>query len=655
MLLAVASALLLVALVTGAGGFLGSLVAFGLWLAIVHRSRSVSSVVSAPASPSSRRLALGLIAIGVAVTLILRWPIAFHDVVHYAGPDEGELVENMLEMIRMGDWDHRHPGYPGLHFYLQMLPAKAHLAASGRTIPELPRAGFYLRARLMTLVAGALAAGWVLWIGRDSMSLPSASLAGGLMALSPLAFRESAVVNPDLMLMLFVSASLLASLRVLERSESGAWALYCLAGASVGLAAAIKYTGVFTLAPFCLAWLLGRHPRRDAWPWLFGLASSGAAFVLASPYTLLNASAFVHGLSMHVGYYQAAQINAPLELTRQVATRGVGVVAALAALGAAARGLCVVDKRLLVLLAYPLSYWFVFSLFDRAYPRHALVLLPATALLAADAFERVSRRVPMWVRVAVALAFVAGPFLESLELRRRARRQTPAEAAAAWVESNLPAGSRVLEDQNTPRLDPERYRVHRIGVEEKRFVGNFDWVLISGYPPGLSSRGLREVARFDNDDAIGDRIVAYQVPERESLMPRTFRGGRKTARVGAGDLANFGDGWYAPTPGAFETSRLSQGASSEIFFILDEVSDLNAELTIGAAVDAGKLTLKLNGEELGELSYARERDSYDWRLPEVTLTPGLNQLVLEYGELTRLDRRHPDTAIRLYRLNLEQR
>jgi hypothetical protein len=213
----------------------------------------------------------------------------------------------------------------------------------------------------------------------------------------------------------------------------------------------------------------------------------------------------------------------------------------------------------------------------------------------------------------------------------------------------------VLEDQNTPRLDPERYRVHRIGVEEKRFVGNFDWVLISGYPPGLSSRGLREVARFDNDDAIGDRIVAYQVPERESLMPRTFRGGRKTARVGAGDLANFGDGWYAPTPGAFETSRLSQGASSEIFFILDEVSDLNAELTIGAAVDAGKLTLKLNGEELGELSYARERDSYDWRLPEVTLTPGLNQLVLEYGELTRLDRRHPDTAIRLYRLNLEQR
>lgn len=655
MLLAVASALLLVALVTGAGGYLGSLGVFAVWLVLVYRkkpSNPASAPVSAPAR--SRGLALALVAVGIVVTLWLRWPIAFHDVEHYAGPDEGEIVENVLEMIRMDDWDHRHPGYPGLHFYLQLLPAKAHIAATGRTIPELPRAEFYLRARLMTLVAGVLAVGVVFWIGSRLMSLRSAALAGAMMAVSPLAFRESAVVNPDLMLMLFVSASLLASLRVLERSETSPWGPCLLAGVSIGLATAVKYTGVFTLGPFLLAWLLGPHPRRDVLPCLCGVASSGVAFALASPYTLLNASDFFRGLSMHVGYYQAAQMNAPLELSRQVVTRGVGIVASLAAFLAAVRGLRVADRRLLVLLAYPLSYWFVFSLFDRAYPRHALVLLPVVALLAADAYARLSRRLPRWARVAVALAFVAGPAMGSWDLWRRVRRPTPADAAAAWVGSNLAAGSRVLEDQNTPRLDPETYRVHRIAVEEKQFVGNYDWVLISGYPPGLSARGLREAARFDNDDAIGDRIVVYQVPERESLMPRTFRRNRNSASLRAGDLANFGDGWYEPAAGAFETSRLSRGATSEIFFVLDETSDLNAELILGAAVDAGRLKLSLNGEVLGELSFEGERESHLRRLPSEKLESGLNLLRLDYEELKRLDRRHPDTAIRLYRVNLER-
>ncbi len=655
MLLAVASALLLVALVTGAGGYLASLGGLALWLAGVYRKKLPITVAPVSASSVSTRAAAGLSATGIVLALVLRWPIALHDVEHYAGPDEGEVVENVLEMIRMGDWDHRHPGYPGLHFYLQMLPAKAHMVATGRAIPELPRAGFYLGARLMTLTAGVFAAGFVFWIGRAFMSLPSAALAGSLVALSPLAFRESAVVNPDLMLMLFVSASLMVSLRLLEPSGSRTRAAYLLAGASVGLATAIKYTGVFALGPFFLAWLLGPNPRRDLVAWLWGLALSGVTFLVASPYTLLNASAFVRGLSMHVGYYQAAQLNAPLELSLQDATRGVGIVAALAALGASARALTLLDKRLLVLLAYPVSYWFVFSLFDRSYPRHALVLLPAISLLAADAFDRASHRIPTWARVALGLAFVAGPLMGSFDLWRRVHRQTPAEDAAAWVVSNLPVGSRVLEDQNTPRLDPESYRVHRIGVEEKQFVGNFDWVLVSGYPPVLSTRGLREVARFDNDGALGDRIVVYQVPERETLMPSTFPRNRKRASMGAGDLANFGEGWYPPTPGAFETSRLSRGDESEIFFILDEVSDLSAELIIGAAGAAGGLTLTLNGNDLGELSYKSERETHRWSMPAQTLRPGLNQLVLKYEELTRLNRRHRDTAIRLYRLNLEKR
>lgn len=654
MLRGVASVLLLAALLTGVGGSVALLGAFILWLGVIYRSKiapPVDSTAGALPSPASAGLALALVLAGIVATALLRWPIASHDVEHYPAPDEGEVVENVLEMMRMGDLDHRHPGYPGLHFYLQMIPAWAHLAATGGTIPELPRTGFYLGARRFSLVAGVLAAGVVFWIGCRLGSWWSAALAASLVALSPLAFRESAVVNPDLVLMFFVSVSLALSLRLLEART---WTSFLVAGIFVGLATAIKYTGVLSVAPFGLAWLLGRAPRRDSLRWLAGLVVSGITFVAASPYTLLNASAFVRGLTLHVGYYQAAEINAPLELTRQLATRGVGIVAALAALAAAARALMVLDRRLLVVLGYPVSYWLVFSFFDRTFPRHALVLIPAAALLAGDSFERLTRRLPGWARLGLGLVLVTGPLLGSIDLWRRAHRPTPADAAAEWVRSNLRPGSRILEDQHTPRLDSDTYRVRRIGVEEKVFVGNFDWVLRSGYPPGLRTRGLREVARFDNENALGDRIVAYQVPERESLMPRTFRQGQSARSLRAGDLAFFGEGWYPPAPGAFETSRLSRGMESEIFFLLDEVSDVDAELVLGAAVESGRLAVKLNRYEISERVYESERESLGFELPAETLESGLNRIVLQYDGVHRLDRRHPDTAIRFYRLNLRR-
>ncbi|GMR23795.1 MAG: hypothetical protein BMS9Abin37_2265 [Acidobacteriota bacterium] len=660
MLLVVASVALLAALLSGAAGVGGNLGATALWLvALFKLFRKNAPVFTSPetggeAGGGSR--AAGWFALAVVVAaFVLRWPIASHDVEHYAGPDEGEVVENVLEMLRMGDFDHRHPGYPGLHFYLQMLPAAAHLAATGKTIPELARSGFYLGARRLTLIAGVLAAVVVFWIGCRWLSSSSAALATTLVALSPLAFRESAVVNPDLMLMLFVAVSLGLSLRLLEFRTSLSFAI---AGVSVGLASAVKYTGVFTLAPFVLAWLFGSSPRRDTSKWIVGLVISGIAFVVTSPYTLLNVSQFVRGVSMHVGYYQAAELNASFELTHQLATRGVGVVAAIAAVLAAVRALSAVDKRLLVLLSYPLTYWFVFSFFDRAFPRHALVLLPVVALLAADTFERVTRRAPptsrLIARVALGLVFVASPVLGSIDLWCRAHRETPAEAARSWAMSNFPPGSRVLQDQHTPRLDSERYDVRRIRVEEKQFVGNYDWVLYSGYPPGLRIEGLREVARFENENALGDLIIAYQVPDRESFMPKTFSKNRRSAVIGAGELPFFGRGWYPPSAGAFETSRLSQGESSEIFFVLDEPIDLKAKLVLGAAANEGVVTLTLNDQELTEVTYKEERETRSVAIAAESLKVGLNRLTLSYDATQRLNRRHQDTAIRLYRLELSK-
>ncbi len=565
-------------------------------------------------------------------------------------------------MIKTGDWDHRHPGYPGFHFYLQLVPAKLHLALEGRSVPELPRDGFYLAARRLTLIAGVLASAVVFAIGRMWLSSWGALAASALVAFSPLASRESAVVNPDLMLMLFVTLSVYLSLGA---RRDPTWPRVLLAGAFVGLSGAIKYTGGFTLLPFVLALVVFPVGARRTTKVTVGFMVAAAAFALSSPFTLLRLSDFLRGLSMHAGYYSADDMNAPLELLLVVLTRGLGLVAGIAALLWAARATVAGDRVTLIVLAYPGLYLLVFSFFDRAYPRHALVLVPFFALLAASAAEALSGRAsrfapPFAAAVPVALALMLGPLIGSVALWQRAGRPTPAARAAEWLERNLPRGSRVLEDQFTPSLASESYRVHRLRVEEKKFVGNYDWVLYSGYPPGLSTRALREVARFETEDALGDTIIAYQVPERASLMDVTLPEGRASATLGAGELPYFGEGWHPPAPGAYGTSRLSRGVVSEIFFVLPpdgSPSSLDAILTLGAAQPGTTLDVHvaINGTDVSPLSLdGGEYAEHRFVLEAGGLRAGSNRLILRPSEFERVDRRHPDTALRFFSLELRR-
>ena len=583
------------------------------------------------------------------VALLVRWPIASHDVEHYIGPDEGEVVENVLEMVKTGDFDPRHPGYPGLHFYLQRIPVELRLLVDGRSVAEIPRAELYLGARRITLAAGVATAAVVFACGLLFLSPWGAGLAAALTALSPLAFRESAVVNPDLMLGLFAALALLAALRL---QESPAPRRYLLAGIAVGLATAVKYTGAFGVVPYAMAAMLAHEPGRSRRWALAGLGAALAAFAIASPYTFVNLLESARGLERHVGYYRASHMNAALEVLGSLATRGVGLVGALLAVFGAAAALWTREPRRLVVLAYPAVYLLVFAFFDRAYPRHAVPLLPAAALLTASLVSRIGGR----ARWALALVVLAGPAFGSLDLWKRTGRPSPADRALAWALSEIPEGSRVLQDQWTPQLDPERFRVYRLRVEEQVFAGNFDWVFYSGYPPGIDVSRLREVRRFPTDDALGAAISVHQVPERAVLMGTTLPERRSSVELGAGELPYFGEGFDPPRPGAYGTERPSRGESSEIFFVLpvaSEPPDLEMELSLAAAASSVEVAVELNGRPAGVVSVeGLEPETKAMRVRAELLRGGLNRLVLRYGETVRLSRRHREAAVRFYRMRL---
>jgi hypothetical protein len=314
-----------------------------------------------------------------------------------------------------------------------------------------------------------------------------------------------------------------------------------------------------------------------------------------------------------------------------------------------------------VVLSYPFVYIFVLAFFGRAFPRHAHVLLPPLALLAADAAERIASRAPRFLgRVpfaAIALAMIATSLVATVGLSRRIARPSPAERAAEWAESALPEGSRVLQDQLTPRLDPARFRVHRVRVEERVFMGGFDWVFYSGYPPSIETASLREVARFETGSALGAPIVVYEVPPRESAMGVTLARGQASADIGAGELPHFGEGWYPPAPGAYGTERLTRGESAEIYFVLEEeeTSGLRAGIALAAAVEPVAVDLTLNGEALSRIEVrSAEPETVVLDVPAARLRKGLNRLELRLASTARLDRRHRDTAVRFYRFSLSR-
>jgi hypothetical protein len=582
--------------------------------------------------------------------LLLRWPIASHDVEHYPGPDEGEVVENVIEMIRTGDYDHRHPGYPGLHFYLQRASLVALSATDGRPLVEIPRSEVYLRARRLTLIAGAATAAVVFLIGGMFLSSRASGLAAALTALSPLAFRESSVVNPDLLLALLVALSLLAALS-LEASPTGG--RFLAAGITAGLATAVKYTGAFTLLPCGAAALLTPGEKRKRARWMIaGLGAALAVFALSSPYTFVNWLPSGQGLARHVGYYQASGRNAAIDVVTALAGRGLGWPAAIAAAMGAAVAIAQKDRNRMLVLSFPIAYLLLFSFFDRAYPRHALPLLPGAALLAGAATDRLSGR-RFW---ALAMVLASVPAYGSLSLRARAARSSPAERAQAWALSTLPEKTRILEDQWTPGLPGSRFRVHRMQVEEQVFVGNFDWVFYSGYPPGIDVTGLREVKRFETEDALGSAITVYQVPDRAALMGTTLAPGKPSVRLGAGELPFFGEGFDPPKPGAYGTERLSRGRASEIFFVLPERGSLSIELSIAAAASAVELSVELNDQPLGRISIdGEEPGPKRLEAPGEITRKGLNRLVLRYDATERLSRRNREAAVRLYEVALTRR
>jgi 4-amino-4-deoxy-L-arabinose transferase-like glycosyltransferase len=421
--------------------------------------------------------------------------------------DERVFVENVQQMVEQDDFDHRYYEYPGLFFYL-LRPV---LARAGETGPRA-----YLIARGVVAACGVMGCAAVYVLGRLLVG-PAVGLLGALLvAVSPLAVHTAHMVRPDVVLQLFVTIGLVALLRVGPRLRHDA-----LAGALMGLATAVKFSGSFLVPSYLIQRALAPGPRVKGV--LLAAAATVAVFLLATPYALINAREFGAGVQTQVGHHYGegeAAFGSGLGMAPAYArawVRGLGLPAALLALGGAVGVLRADARRWLPLLALPVVTLTVMATQRFLFARHLLPSLAVPALLAGVAVEWMARAAarriavpPAVLTTGLGLLAAAVPFVHSAKYVRDIARPGTRDLALDWVEAHVPAGARVLSTVERLGLDARRLEVtevSRLGNADRPFTAEMHYVLATTAADAQAVDGLVERARFEPESEVSGPVI----------------------------------------------------------------------------------------------------------------------------------------------------
>jgi hypothetical protein len=411
------------------------------------------STTSSSRALLAQRLALFAI---VALAASLRFTGLAMGLRHVPHQDESDYVINTRTMVEAGDLDHRFYRYPGLFFYL-LAPGIAWLGPGRAHGPEV-----YLVSRALIAAAGSLNPALLAWVARR-LGHPLAGLAGALLlAVSPVGVQTAHEVRPDVLLEGFGILLLPLLFRTGPELRHDV-----RAGALIGVATAVKFTGLLMLPGYLLARWLQPGPR---------LRGSAAAVALAvalpvifTPYAILHRARYGPGVEHQMTmYYRGAE--SPL-------WRNLGYYTgdAAATLGSAASALVLAGlilalrregRRWLPALVHPVVVLVVMSTPALVFPRLILPAMGVVSLLAGLAVEALASYSPP-AAVVVALVAAALPLRTSLPWVQRAAQPSAQDRALDWIEAVAPPRAVILETRPDARVGGRGGAT--VGVDRTRF------------------------------------------------------------------------------------------------------------------------------------------------------------------------------------------
>ena len=451
---------------------------------------------------------LGLAVLALAVRL---WGLTF-DLPSVYHVDEAWFGQKAIDYFK-GDLNPRFWHVPSLYTYLVAAVWWVYFIL-GKLVGTFPDAAAFIRAYqndptvhliLGRLVTAALSLGTIALtyrVGKKMYDWRVGAAAALFLTLSPEHNRISHYMNPDSPMLFFLILALLFIWRIYR---SGRTRDYLLAGASAGLAFAVKYGGLPLFVPLFLAHVFySLDNRRPKWRLLLHppLIAAGllavVVFFVACPYAALDFPTFAKDFrwqSEHLvtaGHYGSSQeVSVPLFYLRYGFRENAGPLVQWLVLGGLLLALARPRRREVLLVSFPLLLVVMVSLWKTYAVRYLLPTAPFFLLVAAVFF--------------VALRGWAGTWLDRLRTgpgwRRGLAREVPAvllilfalpsalkvyrldwslahadtrTVASEWIHDFLPAGSNVAYEAYCPYVSEKRF--HPFSRQPSLGVIDFEWL-----------------------------------------------------------------------------------------------------------------------------------------------------------------------------------
>jgi 4-amino-4-deoxy-L-arabinose transferase-like glycosyltransferase len=464
-----------------------------------------------------------LIAAIMALAALLRFWTIGSGLPYVVGADEPDIMVRVLHMLRAGDFNpHGFFDYPTLTFYMQVAVASARflagaMAGDWTNLDHVWPGDFYLWARGLTALMSVFTV-YVVYRAGTRWGTLTAIVAALAMAVQPQLVREAHYALTDTPLTMFVALTMLLSLCA---CETGRLRWFILAGAIAGLAAATKYNGGLAIVMPLAAIVHVGALRSRSLALLGVVVGAAAAFVAGAPYSLLDLPGFLNGFAALMQHYN--QERHGLEPSASVYGKHIADWFSVSAPGGRhfrftawpAAGLCTLGafniatgggstQRLaqsLILLLFPVAYFWFISNHSLVFARYAMPLLPALCITLGRGVELLWDAVPVWLlgawsrRIARAALFLAliPPALQAYWFDYDRRQVSTTELAAQWLVENVKPGELVVIEsmamtlpptvraENTLRLISEPFEAYRdkgvaylvsSSTETDRYFGN---------------------------------------------------------------------------------------------------------------------------------------------------------------------------------------
>lgn len=475
----------------------------------------------------------------LAVAALLRFWGLGAGIPYAVGVDEPEVVDRVVQMMKSGDFHPHFFDYPGLIFYLHLPIVVLRfivgaMEARWDSLGDVGPTDFFLWARATTALLGTATvylvhAAGLRWGARHAL------LGAGMLAVMPLHVRESHFALTDVPMTFFVALTWVLSLRAHEQARVSAFAM---AGVAAGLAMSCKYNaGLVVVLPLVAIWMtVPTRPSRA----VAALATLGgwlAAFLLTSPYALLDLPAFLNAFAYLAAHFKprdpSAESGALIYFKHlRLAFQWPAVLLLFGGLGLAlVRAVKGPGRVRWVLIAlFPLLYFWTITDREQIFARYLLPLVPFACLLVGIAVVSgvgllrrfdFSRAVRTAIIVGLTVAAVVPPAVSAVAFNRSRTAPSTQQAAWEWIEANIPRGTIVVLEKYDLRLPPQRYRVTHVkrlidrSLDDHRAAGTRFLVASSQvYGPTLERpdedpaltaayrtlfRSVREAARFSPD------------------------------------------------------------------------------------------------------------------------------------------------------------